>query len=83
MHGPQHAGNEFVDPIAFLYKRHQSGDPALIVRAASKMGEDKLLKGVNLVLESHEIRYCLIAGEGSASTTCRELREGPTLHSGR
>ena len=55
MHGSQHAGYEFVDAIALLYQRHQGRNSALIVCAASEMGKYKLLKGINLILKSHEV----------------------------
>lgn len=61
MHGSQHAGNEFIDAITFLYKRHQRRDAALIVGSGLEMRENKLLKGIDLILQGHEIGDCLVA----------------------
>ena len=53
VHGPQHARNKFVDTITLLDKRHQRRNSTLIICAASEMGEDELLKSINLVLKIH------------------------------
>ena len=61
MHCSQHASNELVNTIAFLYQRDECRDSAFVVRSTSKMRENELLEGIDLVLECHEIRYGLIA----------------------
>lgn len=64
MHSTQHASNEFVDAIAFLDQRDQRGYPALVVCAASEVGEDELLERIDLVLQRHEIGDGLVAFVG-------------------
>jgi hypothetical protein len=65
MHGSQHAGYEFVDAIALLDQRHQSRNSTLIVCAAPEVGEYKLLKGINLILQSHEVGDRFVAEQWS------------------
>jgi hypothetical protein len=60
VHGSQHAGNKLIDTIALLHKGHECRDSAFIVRAASEVGEDKLLEGVDLVLKGHEVGNGLV-----------------------
>jgi hypothetical protein len=55
VHGPQHACNKFVDAITLLDKGHQGRNATLIICAASEMGQDELLKGINLVLKCHQV----------------------------
>lgn len=61
MHCSQHASDEFVNTIAFLYQRDECGDSAFVVRSTSKMRENEFLEGIDLVLECHEIGYGFIA----------------------
>lgn len=63
MHCSQHARNEFVDAVTFLHQGYQRRDSALVVGTTSKVGEDKLLESINLVLQSHEICDGLISSE--------------------
>lgn len=60
-HGAKHACDELVDAVALGDQRYQCSHPALIVRARSEGGEDELLKGLDLILEIHEIRDRLIS----------------------
>lgn len=50
MHSAQHAGYELVDAIALLDQRDQGSNPTLVVCAASEVGEDELLEGIDLIL---------------------------------
>ena len=61
MHCSQHASDEFVNTIAFLYQRDQCRDSAFVVCSTSKMRENELLEGIDLILECHEIGDGFIA----------------------
>lgn len=61
MHSTQHAGDEFVDAIAFLNKWDKRSNATFVVRATSEMRKDELLEGINLILQGHQIRDRLIA----------------------
>jgi len=55
MHCPKHAGNKFINAVAFCNKRYKSRYSAFIVSDVAKMGKDQLLKLVNLVLKGHQV----------------------------
>ena len=61
MHGSQHASNEFIDPITFLYQGNQCRNSTLVVGTIPKMSEDELLEGINLILECHQISDCFVS----------------------
>ena len=75
MHSPEHAGNKAVDAVAFVDERYQRGDFAFIICAVAEMREDQLLKGVDLVLELHEVRDCFVA-------VCKSAGSVGSLNSG-
>lgn len=55
MHGNEHASNKLVDTIAFLHQWDQSGNTTLIIGTWTKVTEDELLEGVDLVLQDHQV----------------------------
>lgn len=61
VHRPSHRCNETVDTVALFDERHQGGDTALIVTAIFEVSEDEFLKGVNLILQRHQVLDGLVA----------------------
>jgi hypothetical protein len=60
MHSAQHTSDEFVNAIALLHQRDQRSDAALVVCAASEVRENKLLEGIDLILQGHQVRNGLV-----------------------
>ena len=61
MHRSQHAGDESVYTIAFFDLWYESTDTAFIVGGPTKMSKDQFLKGINLILQVHQIVDSLVA----------------------
>lgn len=64
VHGAEHAGDEFVNAVAFLHQWRQRGDSTFIVVGASEMRKDELLELVDLILQRHQIRDGLVTFVG-------------------
>ena len=62
VHCTQHAGRELIDGIALLDERDEGCDTALVVGRGSKIGENKFLELIHLILQIHELADGLVAG---------------------
>lgn len=50
VHSSQHACDELVDPVTLLNEWHERRDFTFVIIPSSEMRENKLLKGVYLIL---------------------------------
>lgn len=62
MHCSRHACDEAIDTVRFLDERDQRSDSTLIVTALLEQCENEFLKGIDLILQCHEILDGLISG---------------------
>jgi len=60
MHGAKHARDEFVNSITFSNEWYERSHSTLVVGASSERRKDQFLKGLDLVLEVHEIGDSLV-----------------------
>jgi hypothetical protein len=61
MHSTQHASDEFVDAITLLDQGNQRSNAAFVVCAAAEVRENKLLEGIDLILQSHQVGNGLVS----------------------
>ena len=67
VHGSKHARDEPIDAVAFLNLGDERTDTTLIVGRTAEVGEDQLLKRVDLVLQVHEVADGLVSADSSMS----------------
>ena len=61
MHRAQHARDELVDSVALLHEGNKRRNTALVVPDISKVREYQLLELLDLILQLHQVRDCLVA----------------------
>ena len=61
VHGPQHACDKLVYSITLLDQRNKGRDTTLVAADVPEMRKDEFLKLLNLVLQVHQVRDCLVS----------------------